>query len=167
MNPDARISIALAAAIVGAHDNLLRARHLAADVGNAEATLPVLDEVASHRCDLRIDEGHQRNTPIGILLVLILLVVRAWSKARDEDPHALVNLRRGQTNPLILAHRVEHVVDELLDPRGTDFSGLERPGLRAQDRMAHACDLQNRHAGIIAAALCGQMAQLDAPRAAC
>ena len=38
-------------------------------------------------------------------------------EAGDEQPHALVHLRRRQPDALILAHRLEHVVDELLDAR--------------------------------------------------
>src|SRR5436190_1603730 len=48
-------------------------------------------------------------------------------------------------NPRVFLHRLEHVVDELLDPGSTDFRRVQRPGFRAQDRVPHARDLQNRH----------------------
>ena len=36
-------------------------------------------------------------------------------EAGDEQAHALVHLRRGQADAVILAHRLDHVVDQLLD----------------------------------------------------
>jgi hypothetical protein len=56
-----------------------------------------------------------------------------------------VNLRSGEADALILAHRLEHVVDELLDARRRNFSGIDRSGAGAQDGVAHARDLQDRH----------------------
>jgi ADP-ribose pyrophosphatase YjhB (NUDIX family) len=46
---------------------------------------------------------------------------------------------------VIFLHRLDHVVDELLDSGGFDVGALEGSRTRPQDGMTHAGDLQNRH----------------------
>ena len=49
------------------------------------------------------------------LMIAGRLRVRILVEQRDEQAQALVHLRRGQADAVILVHRVDHVVDELLD----------------------------------------------------
>src|SRR5262249_34840089 len=58
----------------------------------------------------------------------------------------LVDLRRRQSDAVVLDHRLEHVVDEPLDRSALDLSAIDRPRTRAQHGMTHPRDLQNRHA---------------------
>jgi len=113
------------------HD--LRARHLAANVGDAEAAFPVLDPLFTDRRDHRIDERHH------------LEIVAFAVDAGDEEAHALVDLRRGEADAFVLGHRLDHVVDQFLEDRGTDLGRIQFAGTRAQHGMAHACDFENRH----------------------
>ena len=115
-------------------------RHLAADVGDAQAAFPVLDELAADGGDLGVDDRDRHDLGLAGPRVLCL-------EARDEDPHALVHLRRRQPDAVVLVHRLDHVVDELLDGR-RDLIAARSSGLRlgAQHGVAHARDFQNRHA---------------------
>ena len=91
--------------------------------------------------------------PVVIMTIVIMSVVARGRKPGDEEPHAFVDLRRRQSNSLVLLHRLEHVVDELLDLRRADLGRMERAGLRAEDGMPHARDFQNRHTRIICATI--------------
>ena len=88
--------------------DLPRARHAAADVGNAQAAFPVLDDVAADDGDLRVDDRDR-------LGIRVLVVIVAGVERGDEQPQALVHLRRRQADAVILDHRLDHVVDQLLD----------------------------------------------------
>ena len=44
----------------------------------------------------------------------------------DGPVVALVNLRRGQSDPLIFGHGFKHVIDQRLNPRRRDFGGRHR-----------------------------------------
>ncbi len=111
-------------------------RHSAADVGNAQAAFPVLFDLRTDRRDLGIDD---RDRLAGRLARIVMI------EAGDKQPHALAHLRRGQTNAVILDHRLDHVVDQLLDDRIANVAALERPRLLAKHRVTHARDLQDRH----------------------
>ena len=91
-----------------------------------------------------VDEGHQRDA-VFLVLFLVVLVVYVRREAGDEQPQARVYLRRGQPDTRVLLHRLEHVVDELLDPRRPDVGRFQRFRARAEHRMPHAGDLQDRH----------------------
>ena len=78
---------------------------------------------------------------------LLRLVGRVFLHAGDEDAHALVHLRGGEADAVILLHRVDHVVDELLDGRGLEVRPLERTRPPAQDGMSHARHLEDGHVG--------------------
>ena len=117
---------ALAVPVERAHLDLARPRHAAADVGDAQAAFPVLDDVGADDGDLGVDDRERRRFR---LVVLVAIVERG-----DEQPEPLVHLRRGQTDAVILDHRVDHVVDQLLHDRAADLGLLERPRLRAQHR---------------------------------
>ena len=78
------------------------------------------------------------------------LLVIAVVERRDEDAHAFVHLRRGKADATILDHRIDHVVDQLLNHRLLQSPRRAARGFRAQHRMAHARDFQDRHiCGII------------------
>ena len=106
------------------------------DVGNAQAAFPVLFDLRTDRRDLGIDD---RDRLAGRLVRIVTI------EAGDKQPHAFVHLRRGQTNAVILDHRLDHVVDQLLDDRIANVAALERPRLLAKHRVTHARDLQDRH----------------------
>ena len=72
--------------------------------------------------DLRIDHRHQRHP-----LLVVVVVVGARREAGHEQADALVHLRRGEADALILGHRLEHVVDQLLDARRLDLADVDRP----------------------------------------
>ena len=74
---------------------------------------------------------------------------RDLAHAGDEDAHGLVHLRRRQPDARVFVHRLEHVVDELLDDRRSDRLRRHRLRLGPQDWMPHAGDLQDGHAVII------------------
>ena len=59
----------------------------------------------------------------------------AVAHAGDENAHALVHLRRGQANSRVLAHGLEHVVDEPLDARRANLgrAGPAGPSREAPD----------------------------------
>ena len=79
------------------------------------------------RRDLRVDQRHQRHPPIVVVLI-VLVVVGRGREAGDEQAQALVDLRRGQPDALVLPHRLEHVVDELLDARASGSRPGRLPG---------------------------------------
>ena len=87
--------------------------------------------------DFRVDDRDRRRRPSRR--------PRRASSAGDEQPQPFVDLRRRQADAVILDHRLDHVVDQLLDDRVADVGALEGARLRAQHRMAHARDLQDRH----------------------
>ena len=101
---------ALAVAVERAHLDLARPRHAAADVGDAQAAFPVLDDVAADRRDLGIDDRHR-------LAARLARSSSPASSAATNSRSALVHLRRRQPDAVVLVHRLEHVVDQLLDRR--------------------------------------------------
>src|SRR5581483_131590 len=126
---------ALAVAIEGAHFDLTRTRHAAADVRDAQTSFPVFDHVDADRRDLGIDDRDR----VACLAVLVDV------EGRDEDAQRFVNLRRGEADAVILGHRLDHVVDEPLHSGGLDLAAIERLSSAAQHRVAHASHLENRH----------------------
>ena len=94
--------------------------------------------VAADRRDHRIDEHHRLGRPATAAPLL----------RRDgghEDAEPLVHLRRRQADAVVLVHGVDHVVDQLLHRRLLQLGAFDLPGARAQHRMAHAGDFQERH----------------------
>jgi hypothetical protein len=126
---------AIAMPIVGLDADFARARHAAADVGNAQASLPVVNHVAADDRDFGVDQDDR----------LPLIAVLGGIEGGDEDAYALVHLRRREADAVVLGHRVDHVVDQLLSRGALDFRLVERPGLGTQHGMPHARDLQNSH----------------------
>ena len=60
-----------------------------------------------------------------------------------------MNLRGRQADAVILDHRLDHVVDQLLDDRVADVGAVEGAGFLPQHRVAHPCDFQDRHSSQI------------------
>jgi hypothetical protein len=102
---------------------------------------------ARDRRDLRVDDGHRHD--LGFAGAPIRLL-----DAGDEDPHAFVHLRTGQPDAVILAHRLDHVVDQFLHRRRRDVFRIEGLGLGPQDRVAKARHFQDRHVERIILAAC-------------
>ena len=63
----------------------------------------------------------------------------------DEQPQTLVHLGSGETDAGVLAHRLEHVVDEALNGRGRNLGGVERRRPAAQHGVPHPRHLQDGH----------------------
>src|SRR5947209_4403990 len=122
--------------VQGADLDFPRARDATADIGDAQAPFPVFDDIAGDDRDLGIDDRER----LRVVLAVLPVVQRC-----DEQAHALVHLRRGETHAAVLAHRVDHVVDQPLDRRALELGFLERTRFRAQHRMPHARDFQNGH----------------------
>ena len=51
----------------------------------------------------------------------------------------------GEADAVILVHRLDHVVDELLDDGVAEVRLLELPCAPAQNRVPHARDFEDRH----------------------
>ena len=120
------------------HADAAIAWNLAADIGDAEAAFPVLHQIAPDRRELRVDDGHRHD--LGFAGAPIRLL-----DTGDEDPHAFVHLRARQPDAVILAHRLDHVVDQLLEGGRTHGRRIDLVRHFAKHGMAHARDLQDRH----------------------
>ncbi len=57
-----------------------------------------------------------------------------------------VDLGGGQTDPGILVHGLDHIVDQALKLRAWNDLGGNRPSGSAQHRMPETADFQNSHA---------------------
>ena len=99
--------------------------------------------VVGGRHDLRVDHRDERH--LGVLGHRRDDIGAAH--AGDEQPQPLVHLRRGQPDARVLLHRLEHVVDERLDPRRLDLGRRDGLRLGAQHGMAQTGDLQDGHVG--------------------
>src|SRR4029079_16044983 len=111
-------------------------RDAATNVWDAQAAFPVLEHVTADDRNLGVDDGQR--------LRRRLLLGRRIER-RDEQPDAFMHLRSRQADAVILEHRFAHVVDELLDDWIHDFGAVERARLGAENRMAHARHLEDRH----------------------
>src|SRR5262245_46739399 len=76
--------------------------HPPAKVGNAQATLPIFDQLLVEDSYLRIHKDSHRNSATRPLAF------------DDGNSKGFVNLRSGESDAVILHHGFEHVVDELL-----------------------------------------------------
>ena len=106
-----------------------------------EAPLPVDFLLGPQRRELGIDERHGDDRGLLVIRRGVLL------HAGDEDAEALVHLRGGQADAVVLAHRVDQIVDQSLDLRRFEFGTVERARPLAQDGMSQARDLQDGHDG--------------------
>ena len=93
---------------------MLRPRHAAADVGNAEAALPALDRLIADDQDLGVDEDGR-----------VAFALAVGVEHGDEHAKALMHLRRGQADAGVLEHGVDHVVDELLQRRALQLGFVD------------------------------------------
>jgi hypothetical protein len=114
--------------------DLFRPRHQTANAGNAEASFPIFDCIGADGNDLRVDEHH------GVADVVVL---GAADGNKQSDIH--VHLGRGEACAAVLAHRRDHVVDQLLKRRGLDLAAIERSRFLAKHGVAHSRDFQDRH----------------------
>jgi hypothetical protein len=70
---------------------------------------------------------------------------RQPSQPSSRSSVSRVDLVGGQAGPVVLAHRLDHVVDEPLDVGGADPLRRKRVGRLAQNGMPEPRDLQNGH----------------------
>ncbi len=96
------------------------ARHAPPDLRDAETAFPVFRCLLPDRRDLGVDQGEQRHVPLFVILLLFVAVGRR-RESGNEEADALVHLRRRQADALVFLHRLEHVVDELLDAGRPDL----------------------------------------------
>ena len=84
--------------------------------------------------DLGIDErdGIAFSSPLGV-------------EDRDEHAPRFVHLRRRQADARILVHRLDHVIDELLELRRADLVLVDRARRLSKHRVTHAGHFQNGH----------------------
>ncbi len=126
----------LAVAIQRANGDVGPAWHHAADVRDAEAPLPTLGRRVTNRHDLGVDDHRGVRFRTRILL-----------EQRHEDSNVLVHLRPGQADAVVLVHRLDHVVDELLQQHVPQLRRLHGSRAFPQHGMSHARDFQNGHEG--------------------
>jgi integrase len=127
----------IAMAVEGIELQPLESRHDASEIRYGEAALPAgLALVAEGRHDgvHEHEEGHLGPRP-----------VVAGRDLDDGEANALVNLRRREAHPLVLVHRLLHVVDELLEQPVAERFPRHGLGRRAEDRVRDAGDLQDGH----------------------
>ena len=110
------------------------AGHHAADVGDAEAAFPPFFACLGVGDDFRVD--HDGGGALAVRLVL---------EQCDEQAQARVDLRRCQSDPVVLVHGLEHVVDELLHHWIAEVALLDQPAALAEHGMPHPRDFQYRH----------------------
>jgi hypothetical protein len=131
-----------AGAIQGGHPDGASARHTAADVGDAQAALPILNDFRAGWRNDRIDEHHR-------LVVRRQRVFALGRDGGDEDAQRLVNLRRREADTVVFVHGVDHVVNQLLQRSQLQLRAIDLARADAQHWMAHAGNLQQRHSVII------------------
>src|SRR3989441_654664 len=114
------------------------AGHDAPHVGNRQAALPAVFHLVCQRRDDGIDDHGERDLGrVGI--------ARIGLDLDDRDLLEDVDLVGGESGPVVLAHRLDQVVDELLGLGGQNFFRGERSCRLSQDRMPESGDLQNGH----------------------
>ena len=69
------------------------------------------------------------------------------SSSATKMPDVLVDLRRGQPDAVVFVHRLDHVVDELLQQHVPQLRWLHGSRAFPQHGMTHARDFENRHEG--------------------
>jgi len=131
---------AVAASIERAHLDLVGTDDAAAQLREAEAAFPVLVGGLRERRHFGVDDRQHAD---------VVVLPFAFVDADDRQADALVHLRGRQADPLVLPHRLDHVVDELLERRRLDLGGLDLPRRFPQHRVPHVRDLQDGHSSII------------------
>ena len=93
---------------------------------------PPFDQAVVGRRDDRVDD----DAGLGVVAAV---------EHGHEHAQALVHLRRRQADAVVLVHRLDHVVDELLEARIPDLGTLDGAGGPPQHRVSHAGDLEDGH----------------------
>src|SRR5262249_5412877 len=109
------------------------ARYPPAKIGDAEATFPIFDQLLIEDRHLRIYEDSYRDgatRPVAF---------------DDGNRKGFVNLRSGQPDAVILHHRFEHVVYELLSAYTEKALRGDTLRLHSEHRMSKVTDLQDGH----------------------
>src|SRR4030095_10060707 len=107
--------------------------HTPTKIGNAQATLPIFDQLVVEDSHLRIHKDSHRDgatRPVAF---------------DDGNRKGFVNLRGGEADAVILHHGFEHVVPKLLSAcPGQALRGYT-PGFHSEHRMSKVADLQDGH----------------------
>ena len=114
------------------------ALHEAAQVRDREAALVVVELFIGHRRQHRVHEHRERN----VRLVRIARVVAHFDRA-DRD--RFVDLDRCEAGAIGIVHRLDQVIDELLDLRRRELFAGEVPSGLAKNRMSELGDLADGH----------------------
>src|SRR2546426_7540768 len=130
------LPVALAVVILETHRDA--ARDHAAHVGHRQAALPAVLHLVGQGGHHGIDDDGERNRD-GVWIAGVGLDLD------DGDLGQLMDLVAGQAGPVVLVHRVDHVVDQPLPGRGANLVHRHRLRLHAQHRMAQPGDLQDGH----------------------
>src|SRR5574342_369253 len=113
-------------------------RHHPAHVGHGETALPALFHLLGQRGQRRIDEDGQRDAR-GFRIARVLVDLD------DADPLEDVHLRGGEARAVVLAHGLDHVVDEPLRVGRPYLADGHRQRLLPQYGVSQARDLQDGH----------------------
>src|SRR5712671_642849 len=114
------------------------ARDHAPHVGHREAALPAVLHLLGQRGHHRVDQHRERDRGgVGVARVAVHL--------DHADLLELVHLGSGEPGSVVLAHGLDHVVDQALGPGRADL--LDRNGRRelAKYRVSETRDLQDGH----------------------
>src|SRR5262245_20516244 len=128
----------LALAIEALQTHRGEAGHHPPHVGDRKAPFPALLHLVGQRRDDRIDEDHQRHRRR----------VRVAGIAEDLDDRDLLEcMHLGGREPgaVVLAHRLDHVVDQPLNGRRPERRGIDALRDLAKHGMAETRDFQDRH----------------------
>src|SRR5438445_3852277 len=131
-------ALKLALAVVILEPDRRVSRHQPPHVGNGQAALPALFHLIRQRRDDGVDDHGERD--LGGLGI-----TRVGLDLDDGDLLERVNLVGRQSGSVVLAHRLDHVVDEFLRRVGPDLFGRERLSLLPKNGMSEAGNLQDGH----------------------
>jgi len=111
----------------------------AAQVGDRQAALLVVELLVGQRRDHRVDEDGERDRRlVGVARVVATHMDRA-------EAHGTEHLRRGQTGAVGVVHRLDQVVDEPLRVGRGELGARQVAAALAQHRFTELGDLQQRH----------------------
>jgi len=120
--------------VVGLDLDLPVAGDLPPEIDDAQAPLPVLDHLLRGPDDLRVDEDHQRDGR-GLRIAGVPLDLQDGDLDRDMD------LGRCQPDPVVLAHGLDHVVNEALELLSPDGFKGDGSGHHSGDGMSQLRNL--------------------------
>ena len=131
-NPSAVRETGFAVDGAGLDLDAARARHQAAQPGDRKAALPSLLHVVANCPDFRVDEDRRRD--LGMLV--------GFRNPVGEEPKTLRDLRRRQSDALLLDHRAHHGAAEVREAAASEPVLRDLIRNRSQNRMTQSDDLE-------------------------